>query len=328
MEIFAKNPVGDEPWDVVIVGSGPAGLTASIYTTRGAASTLLIAGSNWGGQLMLTTDVDNFPGFPEGIQGPELMGRMRKQAERFGTKILDSDLESVDISNPKKFVLTTSGKSYFARSIIVATGAQTKWLGIPGEDKLRGRGVSSCAPCDAPFFKNKIVAVVGGGDSAMEESLVLTKYASQVILIHRKNEFKASKAMQVRVFDEVKKGKIKIVWDTEVLEFVGDSKLEKIKLKNVSSSEFSEMNVDGAFVAIGHEPSTKAFVGKIDLDQKGYVLKNPSGESFTTSTNVPGIFVAGDVHDHHYKQAITASGYGCTAAIDALNYLDKDTQSW
>lgn len=318
---FATKPKEGEAWDIAIVGSGPSSLTAAIYTTRGAASTLVLGGANWGGQLMLTTEVDNFPGFPEGVQGPELMQLMRKQAERFGAQIENIDVTAVEFSkNP--FELTAGGKIYKAKSVIVATGAETRWLGVPGEDKLRGRGVSSCAPCDAPFFKGKNVAVVGGGDSAMEEALVLTKYATSVTIIHRRDAFKASKAMQERVMAEVKVGKIKVIWNSEVSEMVGDSTLTGLKLKNTKDNSISEVPFDGVFVAIGHFPSTNVFKGKIELDEKGYVKKVPT-DKFNMTTSVSGVFVAGDVHDYHYRQAVTAAGFGCMAGMEALTYLDK-----
>jgi thioredoxin reductase (NADPH) len=323
---FSKKPNAGEPWDVVVVGSGPAGLTAGIYTTRGAASTLILAGESWGGQLMLTTDVDNFPGFPNGIKGPDLMNAMRAQVERFGAEFLQESATEIDFTKEPKELKTTSGKTYFAKTIIITTGAETKWLGVPGEDKLRGRGISSCAPCDAPFFKDKRVIVVGGGDAAMEEALVLTKYTKDVTIVHRRKEFKASAAMQTRVFNEEKNGKIKILWSKEVTEFLGENKLEKVILKDSESGATSEMPIDGVFVAIGHTPTTSIYKG-IDLDEKGYVRKNED-EGFHTLTNVKGVFTAGDVHDFHYKQAITAAGFGCMAGLDALKYLDKNTPSW
>lgn len=299
-------------FDVAIIGSGPAGLTAGIYTTRGALSTVIVGGSSWGGQLMLTSEVDNFPGFPEGIMGPELMENMKKQAVRFGAEFIQDNVTSVDLSSAP-FVLRTSSLEFKSRSVIIATGAETKWLGVKGEKELIGRGISSCAPCDAPFFKEKYVVVVGGGDSAMEEALVLTKYASKVTIIHRRNEFKASKAMQERVFANKK---IDIIWDTEVVEVSGDQKLESVKTKNVKTNEESEIKVDGIFVAIGHDPMTNLFKGLVDLDEKGYIVpKNGS------MTNINGVFVSGDVHDHTYKQAITAAGYGCMAGMEVVNYL-------
>ena len=324
-ELFAAKPGAGQAWDVVIVGSGPAALTAAIYTTRGAASTLVLGGEKWGGQLMLTTTVDNFPALP-GIQGPDLMQKMREHAVQFGAEFIEKNVEAVDFSG-KPFKLTAGGQEYLASSVIVATGADTKWLGVPGEDKLIGRGVSSCAPCDAPFFKGKAVAVVGGGDSAMEEALVLTKYASQVAIIHRRDKFRASEAMQKKVFEQEKAGKIKMIWNSEVVEMLGDEKLTALKVKNNQDNSVSEMPFDGVFVAIGHSPSTSVFRGKVNLDEKGYVKTTPS-ERFLMSTNIPGIFVSGDVHDYLYRQAITAAGFGCMAALDVLKYLDKDVPNW
>src|SRR4030042_2519972 len=308
-----------ESLGVAIISSGPASMTASIYTTRGAASTVVFAGDSWGGQLMLTTQVDNFPGFPDGIQGPELMELMRKQSERFGTEFVDRNVTQVDfINNPKK--ITADETYYFAKTVIIATGADTKWLGIPGEDKLRGRGVSSCAPCDAPFFKDKKVAVVGGGDAAIEEALVLTKYAKDVTIIHRRDKFRASAAMQEKAFKMGKEGKIKVIWNSEVAGLIGERKLEKIKLKNTQTGEVKEISLDGVFVAIGHIPATDIFKDKLDLDEKGYVKLVPK-PGFATATNIDGIFVAGDVHDYHYRQAITAAGFGCMAGLDGLEFF-------
>jgi thioredoxin reductase (NADPH) len=315
---FAAKPEEGKSWDVAIVGSGPASLTAAIYTTRGAASTLILAGEKWGGQLMLTTDVDNYPGFPEGVQGPELMQQMRKQAERFGAEFVEKNVVAVDFSK-KPFELNAAGQKYLAKSVIVATGVATRWLGVPGEDKLRGRGISSCAPCDAPFFKNKKVAVIGGGDAAMEEALVLTKYAKEIVLIHRRDEFRASKAMQNKVLENPK---IKILWNTEVTEFIGDKQLEKVKLVNKKEGKTSELALEGAFVAIGHVPSAKIFQGQLEVDEKGYIKKIPGGK-FQMSTSVAGVFVAGDVHDYVYRQAITAAGYGCMAGMEALRFLEE-----
>ena len=315
-EEFAVKPKEGEPWDVVIIGSGPASLTAAIYTTRGAASTLILAGEKWGGQLMLTTQVDNYPGFPDGIQGPILMMAMRKQAVRFGAEFIEKDVEEVNfLSNP--FELFVNRKKYLAKTVIIATGAKTRWLSVPGEERLLGRGVSSCAPCDAPLFKNKRVAVIGGGDSAMEEALVLVKYASSVTIIHRRNEFRASAAMQSRVKNNPK---MKIIWDSAVKEIIGEQKLEKLKIWNLKTSQESEIEVDGVFVAIGHNPSTEIFKDKVDLDEKGYVKVFDH-----TKTSVEGVFVAGDVHDVNYRQAVTAAGFGCMAAFEVIRYLDKNT---
>lgn len=343
-------------YDVVIIGSGPAALTAAIYTTRGAASTLILAGSSWGGQLMLTTIVDNFPGFPEGIKGPEFMVKLRKQVERFGAKFVAVDATDIR-SDVKPFLITAGTEIYKAKSIIIATGADTKWLGVSGEDKLWGRGVSSCAPCDAPFFKDKETVVVGGGDAAMEEALVLIKYSPKVTIIHRRNELRASAAMQKRVIEN---SRIKILLDTEVSEMNGETSLVSLKLKTRIGTEqykklvggelenlhggkkleeknkflFWEFPTDGVFVAIGRTPATKNFKGVVDLDQKGYIKRNikRSKESnlplFTSTTNIEGIFVAGDVHDVTYRQAVTAAGFGCQAGMDVLKFLDKPVEQW
>lgn len=317
---IAPAPI-DGVCDVLVIGSGPAGMTAAIYTTRGALSTLVLAGSRPGGQLQLTTEVDNFPGFPDGIQGPELMERMRRQAERFGAKILDIDVEKVDFAQERvgkvgEFRVVGEGETYQGRSVIIATGAETRWLGLPSEQKLIGRGVSSCAPCDAPFFREKRVVVVGGGDSAMEEALVLTKYATNVTIVHRRDEFRASKAMQEKIFNNPK---IKVIWNTEVIDILGEEKVTGVKIRD-RIGKVGELGVEGVFVAIGHDPSTNIFQGKIELDEKGYVKKITNG--FQTATSVPGVFVAGDVHDHHYRQAITAAGMGCMAAMDAERWLE------
>ena len=341
----------NKTYDVIIIGSGPAGLTAAIYTTRANLKTLVIAGGKWGGQLMLTTEVDNFPGFPEGIQGPELMQNMRKQAERFGTEFIDENFDEGDFSPlrqgsegqaKKPFKAKVGDKTYEAKSIIIATGADTKWLGVPGEQEKIGKGVSSCAPCDAFFFKNKNVIVVGGGDSAMEEALVLSKFATNVILVHRKDTFRASQIMQ----DKVKNTKnIHQFLNAEVLEILGEQKVEKVKVK-VHPSDISlpsktkeeiekitpeilgfkvlekdetsitgEITIDGVFVAIGHIPNSMKFKG-IDVDQKGYIKV---GEHY--KTNIDGVFVSGDVHDYHYRQAITAAGFGCAAALEVDHYI-------
>jgi thioredoxin reductase (NADPH) len=312
---FAQKPKDPtEPWDVVIIGSGPASLTAAIYTTRGAASTLILGGDKWGGQLMLTTEIDNYPGFPEGIEGPDLMQKMRKQSERFGAEFIEKNVNTVDFDK-EHFELTAGESKYLAKSVIIATGAETKWLGVPGEDKLRGRGVSSCAPCDAPFFKDKEVAVIGGGDSAMEEALVLTKYSKLITIIHRREEFRASAAMQKKVLENKK---IKVIWNAQVKEFIGEQKLEKILLENTKTGDTSELVVEGAFVAVGHVPSTGIFKGKIDLDEKNYIVVRNH-----IKTSKKGVFVAGDVHDYHYRQAITAAGFGCMAGMETVKYLDE-----
>lgn len=316
-EIFATYPKDNDPWDVGIIGSGPASLTAAIYTTRGAASTIIFGGSKWGGQLMLTSVVDNYPGFPKGIDGPELMANMRAQAQRFGAKFIEDDVVDFNIM-PEFIEVKLSDKVSRVKTLIVATGAETQWLGVPGEKELIGRGVSSCAPCDAPFFKNKKVAVIGGGDSAMEEALVLSKYATEVTIIHRRDAFRASAAMQARVKTDPK---IKILYNTQVQKIIGEQKVEKLELVNNSNNRISEVALDGVFVAIGHLPSTKIFEGKLELDEKGFIKKF-TDEGYTTKTSIERIFVAGDVHDHHYKQAVTAAGFGCMAALDTIKYLD------
>ena len=304
-------------YDVAIIGSGPAGLTAAIYTSRGAASTVIFAGEAWGGQLMLTTQVDNYPALP-GILGPDLMAKMKDHALMFGAEFIPQNISEVNLS-VRPFELIANRSTLYAKSIIIATGAEIKWLDAPGVQKLIGRGVSSCASCDAPFFKGKKVAVVGGGDSAMEEALVLTKYATEVTLIHRRDEFRASAIMQEKVKSNPK---IKILWNTEVGEVAGSEKLEKIILKNNKTNETSELVVDGLFITIGHAPSIAIFKRKIELDEKGYVKLFDY-----TKTSVPGVFVAGDVHDYHYKQAVTAAGFGCMAAIDTLDFLAEDRQN-
>jgi len=314
-ELFATKPQDPKgPWNIAIIGSGPAALTAAVYTTRGAASTLIIGGEKWGGQLMLTTIVDNYPGFPEGIQGPDLMTAMRKQAERFGAEFLQKNATRVDFSKTP-FEISTSDGQYLAISVIIATGALTKWLDAPGVQEFIGKGISSCAPCDAPFFKNKKVAVVGGGDSAMEEANVLTKYASEVILIHRRDEFRASVAMQKKVMTNPK---AKILWNTEVKEVKGTNKVEKLILVNNKDQVVSELAVDGLFIAIGHKPDSDIFKGPVEMDEKGYIKVQDH-----TKTNIPGVFVAGDVHDDVYKQAVTAAGFGCMAGMEALKYLEE-----
>ena len=313
-QIFASKPANpSEAWDVVIIGSGPAGLTSAIYTTRGALSTLIIGGEAWGGQLMLTTTVDNYPALP-GIQGPELMQKMRDHAVSFGAEFVEKNAESIDVSK-KPFEVVAGGTKYLANSAIVAVGADTKWLDAPGIKDFIGKGVSSCAPCDAPFFKDKKVAVVGGGDSAMEEALTLAKYATEVTIIHRRDAFRASAAMQQKVLSDPK---LKVIWNSEVKEVKGGNQVEKVIVASNKDGTTSELPLDGIFIAIGHAPSTSIFQGKIELDEKGYVKIFDH-----TKTSVPGIFVAGDVHDYHYKQAVTAAGFGCMAAMETIKYLEE-----
>jgi thioredoxin reductase (NADPH) len=298
---------------VIIIGSGPAALTAAIYTSRANLDTTVIAGYQSGGQLMLTSEVENFPGFPEGIQGPELMDNMRRQAERFGSKFIDADATKVDFSG-RRHKVYVDDELYEAEAVIVATGASAMWLNLPSEERLRGRGVSSCATCDGFFFRGKEIAVVGGGDSALEEALFLTKFASKVTLIHRRDKFRASKIMQDRAFQHPK---IEVVGDTVVEEVLGEKKVEGIKVRNVKTNELREIALEGVFVAIGHSPNTAIFKGWLDMNEKGYLTIINESE-----TSVPGVFVAGDVYDFRYRQAITAAGSGCRAALDAEKYLE------
>lgn len=300
-------------YDVIILGSGPAGLTAAIYTTRAGLKTLIIAGEKWGGQLMLTTEVDNFPGFTEGIQGPDLMANMRKQAERFGAEIVDENFSKGNF-DASPFTVEAGEKSYQGKSVIIATGVDTKWLDVPGEKEKIGRGISSCAPCDAPFFRNKKVIVAGGGDSAMEEAIVLTRFAEKVILVHRRDEFRASQIM----IDKAKaNSKITFVLNSEITEIIGDMKVAGVKIKNRQTNEVTEMPIDGVFVAIGHIPNTKVFSG-IDVDEKEFIIVHEH-----TKTNKEGVFVAGDVHDRQYMQAVTAAGFGCAAALEAERWIES-----
>ncbi len=299
-------------YDVIIIGSGPSGLTAAIYTTRAALKTLVIAGAKWGGQLMLTTEVENFPGFPEGIQGPDLMSNMRKQAEHHGAEIVDVNFIKGDFSKAP-FRVEAGETTYEGKSIIIATGADTKWLGVPGEQERIGRGVSSCAPCDAPFFKEKDVIVAGGGDSAMEEACVLTRFAKSVTIVHRRDEFKASQAM----IDKAKTNpKITFLLNSQITEIVGENVVSGVKLKNTVTGEESEVSTNGVFVAIGHIPNSAVFPG-IDVDEKGFIKVHEH-----TKTNIEGVFVAGDVHDRQYMQAVTAAGFGCAAALEAERWLE------
>jgi thioredoxin reductase (NADPH) len=300
---------------VVIIGSGPAGLTAAIYTARADLKPLMIEGMERGGQLMLTTDVENYPGFPDGIMGPELMESFRKQAERFDTRIMTSDVTRVDFSS-QPFRIWVDEDEYQADSVIISTGASARWLGLESETRLRGHGVSACATCDGFFFRDKEIAVVGGGDSAAEEALFLTKFASKVYLIHRRDELRASKIMAKRVLGH---DKVEVIWDTVVEEVLGEDLVTGLRLRNRVTDETSELQVEGLFLAIGHDPNTKIFQGHIDLDEKGYILT----QGTNTMTSVPGVFAAGDVTDHVYRQAITAAGMGCQAAIDAERWLDE-----
>lgn len=302
---------------VLIIGSGPAGLTAAIYAARAELEPLMIEGVERGGQLMITTDVENYPGFSDGIMGPELMEQMRKQAERFGTRIVSSDVTAVDFSE-QPFKVSVGSDEYTADSIIISTGASARWLGIEGEARLRGYGVSACATCDGFFFREKELIVVGGGDTAMEEALFLTKFASKVTIIHRRDEFRASPIMVKRA---VNHPNIDIIWDSVVEEVLGDTLVTGALIRNVKTDEVTTFNADGIFIAIGHVPNTKVFDGVLDLDDTGYIVTEPG----TPVTSITGVFAAGDVTDKIYRQAVTAAGMGCQAALDAARFLDETT---
>jgi len=299
---------------VLIVGSGPAGLTAAIYAARAGLEPVVIEGFERGGQLMLTTDVENYPGFPDGVLGPELMEQLRKQAERFGTRIIAADVDEVDFS-AHPFRAWAGDDEYEAETVIISTGASARWLGIPGEERLRGHGVSACATCDGFFFRDRELAVVGGGDSAMEEALFLTRFASKVTIIHRRDEFRASEIMVRRALAH---DKIDVVWDSVVEEVLGDDEVTGVRIRNVKTGEVSVLAVDGMFVAIGHDPNTAVFRDQIDLDAKGYIVLHGGSR-----TSVPGVFAGGDVADSVYRQAITAAGMGCQAALDAQHWLEE-----
>ena len=299
---------------MVIVGSGPAGLTAAIYAARANLEPLVIGGYAPGGQLMITSDVENYPGFPEGIQGPELMQRFREQAERFGTRFVDTDVDQVDLSG-RPFRLWTDGREYTADSVIVATGASALWLGLDSEARLRGRGVSACATCDGFFFRGKKVAVVGGGDTALEEATFLTRFASGVTLLHRRDQFRGSKIMQQRALEHPK---IDVRWNTEVADVLGEDVVSGLRLRDTVTGDESEEQMDGLFVAIGYKPNTDAFRDWLEVDDKGYLVVRDH-----TASKIEGVFVAGDVHDHRYRQAVTAAGDGCRAAIDAERWLES-----
>ncbi|MEV7199987.1 thioredoxin-disulfide reductase [Streptomyces griseoluteus] len=301
--------------NVIIIGSGPAGYTAALYTARASLKPLVFEGAvTAGGALMNTTEVENFPGFPSGIMGPELMDNMRAQAERFGAELLPDDIVSVDLTGDVKTVTDTAGTVHRARAVIVATGSQHRKLALPNEDALSGRGVSWCATCDGFFFRDQDIAVIGGGDTAMEEATFLSRFAKSVTIIHRRDTLRASKAMQERAFNDPK---IKFAWDSEVVEILGQQKLSGLKLRNLKTGELSDLPVTGLFIAIGHDPRTELFKGQLDLDAEGYLKV----EAPSTRTNLPGVFAAGDVVDHTYRQAITAAGTGCASALDAERYL-------
>jgi thioredoxin reductase (NADPH) len=299
---------------MIIIGSGPAGLTAAIYSARAGLEPLMVEGMERGGQLMITTDVENFPGFPDGVMGPELMEQMRKQAERFGTRIITSNVTEVDFTE-RPFKVWVGQDLYEGDSIVISTGASARWLGVPGEERLTGFGVSACATCDGFFFRDRELVVVGGGDTAMEEAIFLTKFASKVTVIHRRDEFRASTIMAERV---VNHPKIEVMWNSAVDEVYGESLVEGIKIRSTITDEITDFPVEGVFVAIGHIPNTKVFADRIDLDESGYILTDP-GQS---ATSVEGVYAAGDVTDKVYRQAVTAAGMGCQAALDAERWLD------
>ncbi len=301
--------------DVIIIGSGPAGLTAAIYAARANLKPLMIEGEEVGGQLMTTTDVENWPGEPEGIQGPALMEKTRKQAARFGTRFISQNVTKVDLSK-RPFTVFIRDKEYKAKSLIISTGASAQYLGLPNEKRLLGRGVSACATCDGAFFKNQEVAIIGGGDTAMEEANFLTRFATKVYVVHRRDSFRASKIMADRV---MKNAKIEIIWNHELLDVLGDTGVTGIKIKNVNTGEVTERPLHGVFIAIGHKPNTSVFKGLLKMNETGYLITEPR----STYTSVEGVFAAGDVQDHVYRQAITAAGTGCMAAMDAERWLEK-----
>ena len=305
----------DEVWNVIVLGSGPAGMTAAIYAARADLKPLVIEGLQPGGQLTITTDVENYPGFAEGVMGPDLMITMKKQAERFGTAFDQVMIDRVDLTGEVK-KLYAGDKEYKCKALIVSTGASARWLGVEGEERLMGRGVSACATCDGFFFRDQVIVVVGGGDTALEEATFLTKFGSKVYVIHRRDELRASKALQERAMNNEK---IEIVWDSVVVEVLGDDKVSGARLKNVKTGEEQTIECGGFFAAIGHDPNTSIFKGHLDMDDGNYLLVEPGG----TKTNVPGVFAAGDVADHLYRQAVTAAGMGCMAALDAERFLNE-----
>ena len=302
--------------NLIILGSGPAGCTSAIYAARADLNPILVHGSQPGGQLTITTDVENYPGFANPIQGPWLMEQMINQVKEVGCEVFEENISEVDFNEEPYKLVTSSNKVFFAKSVIISTGASAKWLGLKSEKDYTGYGVSACATCDAFFFKNKKVAVIGGGNTAVEEAIYLTKFASQVILIHRRDQLRAAKVLQNRLF---KNKKIKVVWDSVVTEIIGvhnPKKVKSLKLKNLKNLSSDNLEVDGIFIAIGHKPNTNLFLNQLELDEEGYI--RTKNQIFT---NIPGIFAAGDVHDKIYRQAVTAAGFGCMAALEAEKFL-------
>lgn len=305
-------------YDVIIIGSGPAGYTAGIYTSRANLSTLIISGTLPGGQLMTTSEVENYPGFPNGIFGPELMMNMRQQAERFGAVIVDDEVLKVDFKN-RPFTITTHAETYTAEATLVCTGASPRKLGIPAEQQFGGRGVSYCATCDGPFFKGENIVVVGGGDTAMEEATFLTKFGKSVMVVHRRDSLRASKILQQKALENPK---IEFIWNNVVADIKGNNKISTVLVKDINTGKERTIETGGLFVAIGHEPNTAIFRGQLELDDKGYIVLKQH-----TKTSVEGVFAAGDVHDHRYRQAVTAAGFGCMAAIDVEKWLSERKHS-
>ncbi len=300
--------------NVTILGSGPAGLTAAIYAARANLRPIVVEGEQPGGQLTITSDVENYPGFAQPVMGPELMTAFRQQAERFGTRFVTGNVRKAELKKSPMTLEFADGQVVQTKTLIIATGASAKWLGIPSERKLMGKGVSACATCDGFFFRNMDIAVVGGGDTAMEEATFLTRFAKSVIVIHRRDSLRASKAMQDKATNNPK---IKFAWESEIAEIIGEKEVEGIQLRNLKTGAMEKVSLKGVFIAIGHEPNTSLFKGQLNCDDAGYLIVEPG----TTRTNIPGVFAAGDVADHVYRQAVTAAGTGCMAALDAERFL-------